>query len=125
MPSPTLTSLLGRTIRGTVGEPWDFESGAGANQISGVVEDVSPEPSDPEWMLCSIKPFSRNGRDVTHVLVVARYPKTERLVGVCAEKRVGVHFVYDPVAGCLEASRVGEILSAEELPFLVGSIQLA
>jgi hypothetical protein len=124
MSNPTFASLGGVEIEGSVGEPWDFESDAGPNRISGHVEAVSPSASTSGWLLCQVEPFVHSGRTVDHVVAVLRYASTETFDDFCAGRRIGVNLVFDPSRGVVRSADVSAILATPGHPFLAGSIQI-
>jgi hypothetical protein len=124
MSSRTLASLVGRPLRGTIGEPWNFVSDAGQSVIVGKIESVSPAAIEAPWLLCRIQPFVHEGRTITQVVAVERYARAEPLPNLCVGARVGVNLMFDATGKPLAPSRVAEFLASKTGRFLAGSIQV-
>jgi hypothetical protein len=124
MCSRTFDSLVGSAIRGSVGEPWNFESEAGTNAVSGIVDAVSASGETPQWLLCRIRPFVYSGSNIEYVVVVLRYRKKETFNDLLAGKRIGVNLVFDPHGFLGSADGVPRLLTTPDLPFLAGSIEV-
>jgi hypothetical protein len=124
MCSHTFTDLVGRSIRGSVGEPWDFESRAGANFLTGEVEAVSPPTAESDWLLCRVRPFQYRSHVISQVVAIARNPGIQPLADLNDGKRVVVNMFFDAEGKLLVGLRVLEILATKAAPFLVGSIEV-
>lgn len=120
----TFDSLGGTEVLGSVGEPWDFESDAGPNVIAGKVEAVSPAADSSGWILCRVKPFVHSGGAVDQVVAVLRYRSTDNFGDLCAGKRIGVNFVFEPGLALATEGDVVRLLTRPGHPFLAGSLQL-
>lgn len=75
--------LVGRAVRVSVGEPWDFESADGPNALSGTVESVDLKGGDRagQEVVLAVTPFrSKEGATVRRLRAVARYEDEEGIV---------------------------------------------
>ena len=124
MSNHTFGNLVGRAIHGSIGEPWDFESEAGANVISGTVEAVSQFDNPSQWILCRIRPFVHSGKSIEHVVAVLRYRKKETFDDLCFGKRIGANLVFEPGGSLASAADVSRLLAVHGHPFLAGSIEI-
>jgi hypothetical protein len=124
MSSRTFDSLVGSPIRGSVGEPWNFESEAGANAITGIVEGVSPSGDVTQWLLCQIRPFAYSGANIEHVVAVLRYRTKETFDDLLTGRRIGVNLVFDPGGALGSVDNISRLLATPGFPFLSGSIEI-
>ena len=119
-------SLIGRSIVGSVGEPWDFTSEAGDNKITGMVSSISDPNTATSWVKISISPFRFEGAKIFDLVCIPRYIDIKGLVSVLAEGEkatVNMHFKKDGTA--FAVSYFGDRARHDDkTSFLVGSIWL-
>jgi len=128
--SPDPTTLVGRMIVASIGEPWDFRSAAGDNLLTGRVVAVSAPDESVEWLLCDVSPFMIGTQTVSTVAAVRRYADEEPLQQLHARGTTHANLLYDPSGSPLTPDRVRAALAASPtvstagVAFLVGSVRL-
>lgn len=124
MSNPSSNSLVGRHIIAEIGEPWDFESLAGSNELFGYIEAASSSASAKNWILCKISPFMHDGNHITTILAVKRYKNHNIIDELSKGKEISVNMVYDEKGGFISSADAEEMLRTQEHPFLIGTIKL-
>ena len=128
--SPDATTLVGRAITASIGEPWDFRSAAGDNVLTGRIVATSAPGEPVEWLLCEVSPFMAGAQTVSTVAAVRRYANEEPLRQLQAHSSTHANLLYDPSGARLTPERVRAVLAAPGSPsggitFLVGSVRLS
>ena len=113
--------LVGRPVRISVGEPWNFESPDGQNALKGRITAVGQDdPDDPasQWVKVEVTPFAgEGGRRVEHLKARRRYKLPTGIIDQIASGRgATVHLHYG----------VGKDGPPEGSgPYLIGGLHLA
>lgn len=92
MPVP-IESLAGRAIRASIGEPWDFESSAGANKLDGRIVAVA-RLGRGSAVLREVSPFSLEAVSISRVVARARYVGEDAATLLARGERVPVNLSY-------------------------------
>ena len=114
--------LVGKSVRISIGEPWDFESPDGQNALKGRITAVGQDDPDDhasQWVKIEVTPFVAEGeRSVDHVKARGRY---ELPAGIIEQIAFGdtaiVHLDYGDQVG-------GENLPEGTGPFLIGGMRI-
>ena len=112
--------LKGRAVEVSVGEPWDFDSGAGPNRLEGEILSAKISPEEQSVVL-KVNPFrTETGQDASVLEAKARY--REDLADLVRKLADG-----ERVSATLDYSAQ---VSKESMPegveaFLIGIVSLA
>jgi hypothetical protein len=120
------SQLIGRKFLASIGEPWDFTSGAGDNSLSGNILSIEIDRDDEPLILCSVSSFKTENVKVDHVIAVNRQMKSQDvLVDLCANKSVNCNFVYLKNGDILDLESFKSVLSdSVQKSWLIGSMKL-
>lgn len=114
--------LVGREVKVSVGEPWDFQSPDGSGVLNGRIEGVAgnAEEAGSQWLTLKVTPFEgRGGRTVTRLAASQRHEDSTTLIEQMAVgERVSANLSY-------EDQVPKEDLPSGQGPYLIGSVQLA
>jgi hypothetical protein len=114
--------LVGRPVRVSVGEPWDFESADGQGVLKGRIKEVRRGEGDlgDQRIVIEVTPFTvEGGAAVNHLTATRRYKdETGIIEQVAAGQTAPANLDY------------GDQVSPENLPegvspFLIGGVRLA
>lgn len=123
--------LIGKKIECSIGEPWDFESEAGQNKITGEIIDISTEEDRKlgvkDWVLCKIIPFNIEKNRISFVYASKRYVEDDLIKDLMDGKSVVCNFPYDRSGKELSNSKIREVYlnnNFEGFGGLTGSIKI-
>lgn len=116
--------LVGKLLDLSIGEPWDFVSEAGQNQLAGTIVAISDSDSEKDWMLMKVSPFNYQGVSINSVVGVNRYVSSQDVFGEIAKgNNVTLNFMFSVNGREFEqGSILTDLQDESSLSFLIGSI---
>jgi hypothetical protein len=124
MSRPMRDDLIGKPFEAVIGEPWDFQSTAGQNRLTGAVLAASDISSSVEWLLLEVRQFQYEGNEITQVVGVNRYISGQDVFGeLLAGNASTLNFMFALDGHELTADTVlTELAEKSKFGFLVGSV---
>jgi hypothetical protein len=116
--------LINKSFEASIGEPWDFQSKAGQNKLTGTILAVSDESSSVDWLLLKVSPFRYEGNEIKKVVGINRYKTSQNLFGDLLDgNTVTLNFMF-PINGyeLKNDNILTELADESKFSFLVGSI---
>jgi hypothetical protein len=124
MSSHTRVYLINKSFEASIGEPWDFQSKAGQNKLTGTILAVSDESSSVDWLLLEVSPFQHEGNEIKQVVGINRYKTSQNVFGELLDgNAVTLNFMF-PIDGheLKNDNVLTELANESKFSFLVGSI---
>lgn len=121
-----IDGFIGMHFTASIGEPWDFISEAGENNIEGRVVGVRETEKHGVLLLCKISKFIKDGKEIGQVVAVNRYKGSQIIaINTAKDKGLGLNFIF-PVSGKeLAISDLQDFLDGnDEKSFIVGTFRL-
>jgi hypothetical protein len=124
--SNPINRIAGKTVTGSVGEPWDFHSADGNNCFFGKVLSVEHNHNGEQVLLCLISSFQHLDRVVKTVVASPRYKSKIGISGELLEgNRLDCNFLFQTSGDDINVGEVKTFLSLNPKPnFLIGSLKL-
>ena len=124
MSNHTREYLINKHFEASIGEPWDFQSKAGQNKLTGSILAVSDISSSVDWLLLEVSPFNYQGNEIKQVVGVNRYKSSQDIYGELLVGNVTtLNFMFTIDGHELKDDAVlTELTDESKFGFLVGSI---
>ncbi|NIX77458.1 hypothetical protein [Microvirga terricola] len=75
-----IARLIGRAVECSVGEPWDFQSEAGQNRLTGVIIAAAAPDDNPSRVLCRVSKFTSSDHSVNYIQATTRSASSGDLI---------------------------------------------